>query len=79
MSVPTAISEMSSQNIPLKARTDFRESNRILATETVPCVSCDVLGYAARASCQDLGRDVCAGVGELLTWQDLRDFRPIER
>jgi len=36
MSVPTAISEMSSQNIPLKARTDFRGSSRILATETIP-------------------------------------------
>jgi hypothetical protein len=28
MSVPTAISEMSSQIIPLKGRTDLRESNR---------------------------------------------------
>jgi hypothetical protein len=28
-------SEMSAQNIPLKARTDFRESNRFLATETI--------------------------------------------
>jgi hypothetical protein len=35
MSVPTAISEMSSQIIPLKGRTDFRESNRILASETI--------------------------------------------
>src|SRR3989475_7750404 len=35
MSVPTAISEMSSQIIPLKGRADFRESGRILATETL--------------------------------------------
>jgi hypothetical protein len=28
-------SEMSSQNIPLKGRTDFQESSRILATETI--------------------------------------------
>jgi hypothetical protein len=35
MSVPTAISEMSSQNMPLKGRTDFRESSRILTTETI--------------------------------------------
>jgi hypothetical protein len=28
-------SEMSSQSIPLKGRTDFRESSRILATETI--------------------------------------------
>src|SRR6266516_1757937 len=36
MSVPTAISETSAQIIPLKGRADFRESGRILATETVP-------------------------------------------
>jgi len=35
MSVPTAISEMSSQNIPLKGGTDFQGSSRILATETI--------------------------------------------
>src|SRR5713101_3275022 len=35
MSVPTAISEMSAQNIPLIGRTNLRESNRILATETI--------------------------------------------
>jgi hypothetical protein len=34
MSVPTAISETSSQTIPLKARTDLRESSRIPAMET---------------------------------------------
>src|SRR6266550_7015143 len=34
MSVPTAISEMSRQIIPLKDRTDLRESSRILAGET---------------------------------------------
>jgi hypothetical protein len=28
-------SEMSSQNIPLKGRTDLREARRILATETI--------------------------------------------
>jgi hypothetical protein len=35
---PTAwlgISEMSSQNIPLKGGTDFQGSSRILATETI--------------------------------------------
>jgi hypothetical protein len=37
MSVPTAISEMSPQIIPLKDRTDLREFSRILATETI-CV-----------------------------------------
>ena len=37
MSVPTAISEMSPQIIPLKDRTDLRGSNRILAAETI-CV-----------------------------------------
>jgi hypothetical protein len=36
MSVPTAISETSSQNIPLKSRSDSRESSRIPATETIP-------------------------------------------
>jgi len=35
MSVPTAISEMSTQIIPLKDRTDLRESSRILALETI--------------------------------------------
>ena len=35
MSVPTAISEMSWQNISLKGRTDFQGSGRILATETI--------------------------------------------
>jgi hypothetical protein len=35
MSVPTAISEMSSQIIPLKDRTNLRESSRILALETI--------------------------------------------
>jgi hypothetical protein len=34
MSVPTAISETSAQIIPLKARVDFRESGRILATRS---------------------------------------------
>ena len=34
MSVPTAISEMSSQII-LKGRADFRGSSRVLATETI--------------------------------------------
>ena len=33
MSVPTAISEMSSQIISLKDRKDLRESSRILALE----------------------------------------------
>src|SRR5439155_26860475 len=35
MSVPTAISEMSSQITPLKGRADFQESSRIPATETI--------------------------------------------
>src|SRR6516165_12198259 len=35
MSVPTAISEMSSQIMPLKSRGDLRETTRILATETI--------------------------------------------
>ena len=35
MSVPTAISEMSSQIIPLKSRVDLRRSSRILATEII--------------------------------------------
>jgi len=35
MSVPTAISEMSTQIILLKDRTDLRETSRILATETI--------------------------------------------
>jgi hypothetical protein len=35
ITVSTAISEMSPQNIPLKGRTDFVESSRILATETI--------------------------------------------
>ena len=35
MSVPTAISEMSSQIMPLKSRVDLRETSRILATETI--------------------------------------------
>ena len=35
ITVSTAISEMSSQIIPLKGRADFRESSRILATETI--------------------------------------------
>src|SRR6266567_4054210 len=35
MSVPTAISEMSSQIMRLKSRIDLRESSRILAVETI--------------------------------------------
>jgi len=35
MSVPTAISEMSTQIIPLKDRTNLRESSRIPAMETI--------------------------------------------
>src|SRR6266849_1664590 len=35
MSVPTAISEMSSQIIPLKAHADFPDPRRISATETI--------------------------------------------
>src|SRR5260221_14765538 len=35
MSVPTAISEILAQIIPLKDRTDLREARRILATETI--------------------------------------------
>src|SRR5712671_5110999 len=35
MSVPTAISETSGKIIPLKDRTDLRESSRILALETI--------------------------------------------
>jgi hypothetical protein len=35
MSVPTAISEMSSQIIALKSPADFHGSSRILAAETV--------------------------------------------
>ena len=35
MSVPTAISEMSMQIMPLKSRVDLRETSRILATETI--------------------------------------------
>ena len=35
MSVPTAISEMSTQIISLKDRKDLRESSRILALETI--------------------------------------------
>ncbi len=43
---------MSSQIIPLKGRTDFQGSSRILATETIRVLSCDVwdtqLGPSAR-------------------------------
>ena len=35
ITVSTAISEMSSQIIPLKDRADFRNSSRILATEII--------------------------------------------
>ena len=35
MSVPTAISEMSLQIMPLKSRVDLRETSRILAAETI--------------------------------------------
>jgi hypothetical protein len=35
MSVPTVISEMSAQIIPLKGRADLRGSSRNMATETV--------------------------------------------
>ena len=48
MSVPTAIPEMSSQIIPLKSRTDLRESRRILALETIRVRAATVEG-AARA------------------------------
>jgi hypothetical protein len=45
-------SEMSSQNIPLKAHTDFRESSRIPAPETISRLSCGVgqmqLGSSSR-------------------------------
>src|SRR5258708_39591511 len=40
MSVPTAISELSAQNTPLKGQTDLRESSRIRATESHSRVSC---------------------------------------
>jgi hypothetical protein len=51
-------SEMSSQNIPLKARTDspIQNTGRQFAFELRRW------GYAARASCQDLSRRSCAGV-----------------
>jgi hypothetical protein len=43
---------MSSQNIPLKAHSDFRESSRILATETISRLSCGLgqmqLGFSSR-------------------------------
>src|SRR3954468_21839386 len=35
--------EMSLKNIPLKVRTDFHESSRILARETVSRLSCRIL------------------------------------
>ena len=35
MSVPTAITEMSSQIMPLKSRVDLQETSRILAPETI--------------------------------------------
>jgi hypothetical protein len=67
MSVPTAISEMSSQNIPLKDRTDLRESSRILATETITRLSCGgggtQLGPNARIF---LSRDAYADVAQSL-------------
>jgi hypothetical protein len=42
-------------NYPLKGRTDFQGSSRILATETIR-VRAATVGDAARAQCQDLGR-----------------------
>src|SRR5262245_37928365 len=42
-------------NYPLKGRTDFQGSSRILATETIR-VRAATVGGAARAQCQDLGR-----------------------
>src|SRR5262245_66461268 len=48
ITVSTAISEMSSQIIPLKGRTDSRESSRIPAAETIR-VRAAALGGAARA------------------------------
>jgi hypothetical protein len=50
MSVPTAISEMSSRIIPLKGRADFRGSSRILATETIRVLSCGVTDTQQKAS-----------------------------
>src|SRR5438093_1180375 len=58
-------SEMSSQNIPLKGRTDSRESSRILP-QRLFAFELRRRGDAARAWCQDLSRDACAGVGESL-------------
>jgi hypothetical protein len=64
----------SSQNIPLKGRSDSPDPAEFwpqrLFTFELRC-----WGYAARASCQDLSRDACAGVDQSLRWQDLPRFR----
>jgi hypothetical protein len=48
MSVPTAILEMSWQNIPLKGSTDFQRSSLISAAEIIR-VRAATVGGAARA------------------------------
>jgi hypothetical protein len=67
MSVPTAISQTSTQIIALKDRTDLRESSRILATETITRLSCGgggtQLGPNARIF---LSRDAYADVAQSL-------------
>src|SRR5947207_14928359 len=60
--VSTAISEMSSQIIPLKDRADFRNSSRILATEIIR-VEPRRWGYAARLAQHARGRPL-ANVGQ---------------
>jgi hypothetical protein len=62
--------EMSLKNIPLKVRTDFHESSRILPRETISRLSCRILLRSRRVSPQrphSLGRATPYSVGDSAT------------